>query len=272
MPPRYESAREQRSVQWLLHARLLHGLRMNSINRSKKQNKRSRRQNRPRRAQEGSRLRSGLMIEKSKLSESKSSVHRYSRTTAQILSLIPSTGFNGTAFDCELSFSLSTLNVFIAGSLAAATSNPGSSDFTALYDFYRLASVEVSFMYSANSAPMAPAAAAQLPILSVVFDPSDVSVISLSSILQYQDLHVVQLGNMRTSNGYVLKCKPTPQLSAGGSAAAVVRENPWLNIDVPTTPYYGIKMFYDSSGSTVTSITGYLNLYVKYNWEFRLSH
>jgi hypothetical protein len=248
---------------------------MNSIN-PRRRNTRSRRQNRPNRNRnsrgEGSKLRRGMMIERTRLSSPNVPVHRYSRTTAQILDMRPATGFNGVAFDCELSFSLNSLFVYLGGTLNATTANPGASDFTALYDSYRLASVEISFMYSGNSAPLAPAASPQLPILNIIFDPTDTSVISLSSILQYQDLHIVQLGNLRTSNGYVLKCRPTPLITAGGSATAASNFNPWLNIDTPTVPYFGIKMFYDSSGSSVSTITGYLNLYVKYNWEFRLSH
>lgn len=184
----------------------------------------------------------------------------------------PATGFNGVAYDCELSFSLNSTFVYLGGVLNATTSNPGASDFTALYDYYKLDKVEISFMFSGNSAPLAPATASQLPILNIVFDPTDTSVVSLSSILQFQDLHTVQLGNMRTQNGYVIQCSPRPLLTAGGSATAVAEANPWLNIDTPTVPYYGIKMFYDNSGSTVTAITGYLNLYIKYHWSFKLSH
>lgn len=198
-------------------------------------------------------------------------VHKFARTTNQVFSLTPSTGWNATGFDLEVVFSLSSTAFFIGGVLAATASNPGSSDFTALFDLYRLDSVEVSIMYGVNSNAPGIVSTAQLPIINIVFDPTDSSAISLSSILQYNNLQTVQLGNQRNNNGYVIRCKPRPLLTATGSAVAAAETNPWISKDVPAVQYLGLKMFYDSAGSTATTVIGQVSFYVKYNWSMKLS-
>jgi hypothetical protein len=183
-----------------------------------------------------------------------------------VLSLNPSSGWNASGnFDLSLVFSLQQTSTYLAGVVSANYSNPGYSDFTALYDRYRIEEVEVAIMYGTNAYPPGTQAVAQLPILNVVFDPSDNSTFSLSSIMQYQNLHTVQLGNLRNSNGYVVKFKPRSLITAGGSAAAATEMNPWLSKDTPTVPHYGLKLFYDNAGSGINSIIGQCNFYVKYH-------
>lgn len=201
---------------------------------------------------------------------------KFARTTSQVLNINPSTGFNATGFDLEMVFSLASTSFFSNGTALSVASNPGSSDFTALYDFYRLDKVEVAFMYSANTVSPAALSGMMLPILNIVFDPSDSSTISLSSILQYQNLHTVQLGNLRTQDGYVVACRPRPAAfvasGSGGTAVGGGVETPlWISKDLPNVNYYGIKAFYDNAGSTLNAVSGTITIYTKYFWSFKLS-
>lgn len=231
--------------------------------------------NRGRRNRQGGRSKQSsgrdMLIEKSRFSQSGVPVHRYSRMTSQAVTINPSSGFNAVGFDLSIVFSLSTTQFFIAGVLASSASNPGASDFTSLYDQYRLEGVEVAFMYGANAFAPGLANTAQLPIMNIVFDPTDVSIISLSSILQYQDLHTVQLGNQRTQNGYTVACRPRPLATLSSTAQAGIQVAPWISKDTPTVGHYGIKVFYDNAGSTLNAVMGTLTMYVKYKWAFRLS-
>lgn len=246
---------------------------MNLFAQNKKQ-KRGQRKNRqqPPRGRRSRQVKGDHIIQSTRLSNPSPAIQRFTRTTTQVVSLNPSLGINATNFDLQMSFSLSQTSFYLGGSLLANAANPGASDFTALYDAYRIEAVEVAFIYGTNAYPAAGLTQYQLPIMNIVMDPTDISTISLSSILQYQNLITVQLGNVRTQNGYVLKFSPKPTLSAGANATAAVDINPWLNIDVPTVPYYGLKMFYDNAGSTYNGVIGSLTFYVKYHWAFRLAH
>jgi len=247
-----------------------HGPGLNRHAQRRKQNNNRGRRNRPGNRSKRSAGRDQL-IEKTRFSQSSVPIHRYSRMTSQVVTLNPTSGFNTVGFDLSIVFSLNATQFFIGGVLASTASNPGASDFTSLYDQYRLEGVEVAFMYGANLIAPGLATAAQLPIMNIVFDATDVSTISLSSILQYQDLHVVQLGNQRTQNGYTVVCKPRPLSTLSSTAQAGVMNAPWISKDTPTVGHYGIKMFYDSAGSTLNAVMGTLTMYVKYKWAFRLS-
>jgi hypothetical protein len=206
----------------------------------------------------------------------KVAIQKFERTTVQAFTLVPSTGILATAFDMEIAFSLNSTYFSLGGTVISVDANPGASEFVALYDEYRISEVEVSFMYGANAVAPGTAASPQLPILDIAFDPSDASVTSLSTILQYQNLVTVQLGNQRTANGFVVRCRPVPDLSAGTGGAAVgaiiPQSAPWLSTDFPTVQHNCLKVFYDSAGSTSTAVIGTLTMYVKYHFEMKLSH
>jgi len=190
---------------------------------------------------------------------------KFVRTATDVVSIQPNTGINASGFDICYTFSLSTTNRYVAGVLGSAISNPGSSDFTALYDQWRIDAVELAFMFGANSVPTGTLATAQLPIFNFVYDPSDSSVISLSSILQYQELHTVQLGNQQnTSNGYTIRIVPYSRVLDGSSSTYAVDGSKWINIDSPAVEHFGVKGFYDSAGSTLTTVIGSVTVYIKY--------
>jgi hypothetical protein len=241
---------------------------------NKNKQQRSQRKNRQQKRQASGRI----LIENSKLSQSRQQVHSFSRVTAPAsVGIVPATGLGGTAqFNMQFSFSLQNTLIYINGTLVSTNANPGYSDFTSLFDEYALESVEMSFMCDLNSVNPGAVGTMTLPILNIVFDPNDSALCSLSDVLQYQDLHTVQLGNQRTANGYVLKFKPTPLITASlpdGSFAGSRTQNGlnWLACRYPTVPHLGIKLFYDNCGSTLATEGGSLVFYIKYNWKMRTS-
>lgn len=172
-----------------------------------------------------------------------------------------------------MDFSLNETRVMFAGALVATVPNPGAADFVALYDEYRLDLVEISFMFGANTVSAGSVSSAMLPIINVVFDPSDTSVITIGSILQYQNVQTVQLGNTRTQNGYVMSFKPVPAITAGGATASLIPTNPvWLTADAPTVRHNALKLVYDAAGSIQATQIGTLTMYIKYHWSCKLSH
>jgi hypothetical protein len=172
----------------------------------------------------------------------------------------------------EIDFTLANTQFYLGGALQANASNPGSSELIALFDEYRIDSVEVSLMLGCNSIQGGTAATAQLPILNIAFDPNDTSVTSLSSILQYQNLQIVQLGSNITQNGYVMKIRPTPLTTVGGVLSGTPSTRaPFISTDQPGVQHFGLKIFYDPAGSTLATVFGTLSIYVKYNLECKVS-
>jgi hypothetical protein len=235
--------------------------------------KRSRRGNTNQRQDRGPSQREPLTI-RGKFRPTRDVVHRYERTSVAQFALSPTLGWGlGGAFDLEIDFSLNTTQYYVGGSSAGNIANPGASELVALYDQYRIDMVEVSFMYGANAVAPGPASTPNLPILNIVFDPSDNSVITLTSILQYQNLQTVMLGNSRTQDGYVLSCRPVPDLYAGASAGALVPTSAqWIAVDLPIVPHHGLKIVYDPAAVTSSASIGNVSIYVKYHYSMKSSH
>lgn len=237
--------------------------------------KRSRRQNRQPRRQGRSNQRS-VLVERSRFRDVPERIAKFARTTViGPYQYAPATGWNATAYDMEINFSLNQTQVYIAGALYTTVPNTGASDFTALYDQYRIDMVELSIMYGVN-AYIAPGTtsgvgSSQNPVLLIAFDPTDSSVTSMSSILQYNDLKVIQLCSEKVQNGYALQFRPVPLITAGGSPAAVSFKNaPWISKDTPTVPHYGVKLFLDNLGGALPTPVGNLEIYVKYHLSMKL--
>ena len=176
-----------------------------------------------------------------------------------------------------MEFSLQSTVTAVGAGADVVTPNPGATDFLPLFDEYRIEAVEISIMYSNNTYGAGPLATQpNLPILNIAFDPSDSSTIALSSILQYQNLQTVQLGNQRTNNGYVIRCTPVPNVDVQTQTATigtmVPSTAPWISMDSSTVPHYGLKMVLDPAQSSITTQIGSIVFYVKYHLAFRLSH
>lgn len=189
-------------------------------------------------------------------------MHKYARTTNTNFNLVPVTGWGGLAYDIELGFALSNTYTFASGAPLGSIPNPGAADFLTLYDEYRIEGVEVSFLWSNNA--VAPGSATpNLPIVNIVFDPSDTSAVSTSTALSYQNVQTVQLGNQRTQNGFVVRCAPVPNVTTPGSGQMIPVSAPWLSIDTPNVVHNAIKFVYDPAGSSLATQIGTLTLNAK---------
>lgn len=184
---------------------------------------------------------------------------------------MPTAGFASLGNDIEIGFALSNTYTYVGGGALGVIPNPGSSDFTTLYDEYRIDGVEVSFLWSSNAFTPGNGTAA-LPIINIVFDPSDTSAVSLSTALSYQNVQTLQMGNQRMQNGFVVRCKPVPNITTPGTGQVVPTSAPWMSVDTPNIIHNALKFVYDPAGSAVATSIGTLSLYVKYHLSFRLSH
>lgn len=192
------------------------------------------------------------------------------------ISLNPSTGWNSTGnFDLALAFTLSNVNVYAGGSILAANSVPGSSEITSLFEWWRLDFVEIQMFLNANNVDMTTTAASvSLPIINIAFDPNDVSASSLSSILQYDSLRTIQLGNVRTAEGYTFKCQPRilplAQLATSTATPQPIKPNPqpmWISTDAPNVNHFGVKMQYDPGFATTNALTSNVIMYVRLHYS-----
>jgi hypothetical protein len=191
------------------------------------------------------------------------------RTTDIIpYSMVPLTGFAGTGFDIEMTFSLQNTYVSVAGGAAVTYVNPGYGDIVNLFQEWKINFVEVMFLYSNNCSQINNTV--NLPVLQVAADFVNATATTSSQMLQYQDMKVIQLGNYRGDAGPVFKLKP--RFGIGTGPTFIPNGSEWLSTLAPTTQHNCLKVYYDSFASASATSVGSLGFYVRYNISARKSN
>jgi len=144
---------------------------------------------------------------------------------------------------------------------------PNSSEFSALFDVYRIAMVEFRLLFNANiigvqsAVPFAPCRYA------TVIDYNSSS--SLSSLNDAREFRTCEIKTFPFDAEVQRNIVPrfitvvedsTSSVVAGGS------ETGWLNTAVPNVPHYGIRYFFEQLTSPYT---GSLDLEARYHLEFK---
>lgn len=216
-------------------------------------------------------MRAGL-VDENRLSTSRDQVFACTRTSLLTVLLNPSSGINSSGFyDLSIDFSLSEMNLYVGGTVSNTVSIPGSTDFTALFEMWKIDKVELSMMFSSNAVSPGTITAPTSPILVVAFDPNDTSVTSLNSLLQVNGNRIIQIANIRGESGYttsfVPRCKAQSNTVPVTGNGLLMPIGQYISTDSPATTHNGIKMFYDNAKSTYASTIGSLSMYVKLHYS-----
>jgi len=191
------------------------------------------------------------------------------RTTNYTISWSGNLGWSATGFfDLAFAFSMNSVDIYSNGALLTSVAYPGIADLSNLFEWWRLNKVEVQMFSSSNSlAQTTGGNVAALPVLNIAFDPNDISAISLNSILQYENLRTVQIGNGRYVDGFVFECRPSPALLAqvpvGSGRLEPQRSNPFISTDTGAVTCYGVKMVLDPGLAAVATNSGAYTFYFR---------
>lgn len=162
--------------------------------------------------------------------------HHFLRSMDFTLSLPKAAGDQGYA----LSFALDDL--------------PSYTEFTTLFDKYRVDQLDVVFLWEHGTLT------AQPPCLWIAADWDGVSATpTLSSVMQYPGVRMHAFSVTRPTFQYSIKRPAVLQTLAGGSNGAVVR-SPWLATTAPSVEHYGLIGFVNQYNSTTTSGTVYFSI------------
>lgn len=184
--------------------------------------------------------------------------------------LVPATGWNATAYDLELAFSLQETRTYLGGALTTTTTNPGYTEIIAMFQEFRIEEVEVMMLYSNNASQINNTL--NLPVMQVVVDYTGAAAITSAAALQFENLRVIQMGNYRGDGGPSFRLKPTP--FENGGTATVALPNQWLSVlgGGPAVQHYGLKIVFDPISSVSSTSVGNLEFYVRYHISARKSN
>jgi len=175
----------------------------------------------------------------------------------------------GFGLDLEWSFSLQKVVGYLAGVSTYTATVPSSSEFSSLFQEYKIDSIEMSMFYSNNNSSLN-TPATSLPLINIAFDPNDVNQTPLSTIQQLSGVRQIQLGNgSDPTKPFVFKPRAALQVYETAIASAYISERTgWINSTYLDVPHYGVKIVYDPTTVPGTSTAiGAVAFYFKLNFS-----
>lgn len=184
------------------------------------------------------------------------------------------TGFslNGAStglFNMQFNFTLQGVNASFGGAAPTMLTLPNYTEFTALYDQYRINWVDCEFMFSNNMSNVT-SPGTTLPVMYLAKDYDDSNVANYTDLQQYSTLQVWQLGQQQGRDGiHHVRVKPNVDTAVYQSALVqgYARSKPiFIDTSSPAVPHYGVKIAYDPifTPAAATNV-GYLTVNFKYH-------
>ena len=188
---------------------------------------------------------------------------------AQVPNTVTGGGVNSQNW--ALAFSLNGVYLSTNGANVGLSPLNNVSEYTALFDSYRIKRVRIEMYYNSNSVGLG--ASTSLPLICMANDYDDTSATLLPSLQQYDSFKAIQFGN-NPSNGCVRwNLKPKIQTVVQTTTGAVVgisQKDTWIDCATPGAEYFGVKGYYDNQNSSGTGVQlGYITFFVKYDVEFK---
>lgn len=172
----------------------------------------------------------------------------------------------------QLRFSLTTTDIYLNGLLSSSFDMPGFSDFTNLFEEYRLDKVDIMVLptYS-NNGIITGSSPSQLPWIVYVADSTDNDGENSLELMQRPNAKFTQLTNLGQEPPVLCSVYPKSQAVLSGSTTPQSPGTRWVSTDDATIPHFGFKMALDDSynGYTVNTTLCQFNLILRYHVSFK---
>jgi hypothetical protein len=192
------------------------------------------------------------------------------RAWVQQLVYSPSSGFASLGANLSMYFTAGTSEVFVNGTSLYTPALPNSTEFSNLFDQWRINSVTVRADWSVNAYQPGDVLAAA-PLIYAALDYDDNSNADVSALVQYPGC----INHSFMKDGYtpfVMTFEPLPLKDVAGvgitTAYAPDTSNSFMRTTNLNVPHYGIKIATSNMGATSTSVTGVLQLTAYVDLEF----
>jgi len=206
-------------------------------------------------------------------------VHSFRRTTMLPIAYLPATGFSfaglsGSAL--SFTFTLADCRCYL-GASSSAVPVPSSTEFSTLFDSWRIRGVKVSAFFQNNTSSTQQITTC-MPLLSYVWDKDDHTVASLGDINQFQNVKRFQFGNGAAKSGCLVSYgKPqatsTGVFTAGGATSGqkVEPHSTWMETSAAgiASEYNSMKVVADLFGATQASSEGIISFYFDVTYEMK---
>lgn len=171
----------------------------------------------------------------------------------------------------QFMFTLQGVTVYLDGTSRFTAAMPNYTEFTGLFDNYRIDRIAcwaLPTWDSANVTTGATQSSANLPWIIHAVDYDDTGAVQSTGLMQYGNAKFTQLAG---DNSKILRAwipRSNTAVQAGGANAGGVRpaKLAWIDTQSPDTSHYGLKLALDGSSNPMTfsQVNGGLNFVFKY--------
>lgn len=237
---------------------------------SKKNNKSNKSSRRTRQKRQGDRLPTDIGRVTSTVPRGVVTSYKIRRAWQQEITYAPTSGFFAGGPNLQFNFSGSASEVRIGG---VATFGPvlvNSSEFSSLFDQWRINSVTMRFDWNTNSATPAEATLVA-PLLFMAPDYDDSGDANVAALLQYPSVRTHSF----YQNGYsplIYTLTPRPLKDVAGTGLLTSYSSdmskPFIRTAELATPHYGVKIATTPMGATSTVAIGRIFITCYIDLEF----
>lgn len=195
------------------------------------------------------------------------------------VSLNQSTGFGGGGSNINFGFSLGYTFAYVNGSFTYAVVVPNSSDFQALFDYYKINAVKMQMFYSKTVSEQSTTVTSGMPIFLIANDFDDVQEsMTLATMNERVGVRHVQFSSdqPRGITHYVKPVPSTVVVQTNVSTGAQTTANAgipfgatWLDVAQSNILHNGVKIWYDNQGLTTATSLGTITFVFDVEYVFK---
>lgn len=152
-------------------------------------------------------------------------------------------GFNASGIaDMQINFMLQGVNLLLGGTTWTTLAMPNYTEFTTLYDQFRIDWIEGEVYFSANSSESINANNGTLPMLICAKDYDDSNSADSTALAQYNNCQYWQLGNNMQKKK--INVRPNVDIAVfNGITSGYARAKPmFIDTSSSGVPHYGLKL------------------------------
>ena len=198
-------------------------------------------------------------------------IYQFRRTTQQTFLMNQSSGFNGTGKDMTVAICLAHADIVVAGSIQYQPVIPNVSEFTNLFDQYRIKRVTIEMVYGSNNVDT-PTSTYCIPAFHVANDYNSIGSFTDTDMFQYPDMKTYQpsAGQSKIVWSFTPRARAdalTDTLITSSSAMNV--PSPWLDTSSSTINHLGCRIFMNNMGVATNNVIGQMLMLIHVDLEFK---
>lgn len=196
--------------------------------------------------------------------------YRFRRQVQQAMVITQNGGWANAGFDLCISPALGQCDIIISGTLVYQPVLPNASEFTNLFDQYRITRVYCEIIYSGNDNNTTTPTYV-LPVVHIMNDYNTTGGQTLTDYEQHPELKTHQLGvGKRIRWSFVPRTRGDLLTNSGiTSTSANNKALQWIDTNGTNVMFLGTRAYFNNFGRNVVTDIGSILLVIKYDMEFR---